>query len=216
MKKVIFLLTISTLLFSCNDDEASKPETSEEENFYALKVGNTWTYDFFKRVDDTDEFEFDGVTSKYTIIEELEIDNENYFKFQINTEGNDNSTAFYPENGISNLIVRDSLGYLITSDSKILFSRVERNPYLIDEIGEVLKIFGELLLQNGDISVPAGNFTTLENRVFAINNDNNEEYAGTNSVNFVDGVGEVFTTCSTVSNPNHIWEKRLVSFNLVE
>ena len=45
----VMIFTISILLISCNkDDTSSQGQQVVEDNFFALKVGNSWIYNFFK------------------------------------------------------------------------------------------------------------------------------------------------------------------------
>jgi len=135
----VFLFTLSfLLLFSCKgDEECSTPEA--ETNFYALSVGNTWTYEYFGRIGLTDEFESFDVFDEVEITETTEINGEEYFVFQTTTIGNNGSPRYVPENGVAVLHYRDSLGYLI-NEASIKFFQIQitmrntlssNNPVLI-------------------------------------------------------------------------------------
>ena len=45
----IVLLSFSLLFISCNNDDDNSSPPIEEANFYALTIGNSWEYEYFKR-----------------------------------------------------------------------------------------------------------------------------------------------------------------------
>ncbi len=76
-------------------------------------------------------------------------------------------------------------------------------------------VYGVNTNEAQDQSVPAGVFNCSVNRIYAIFESGNES-PGQDSVLYSYNVGEIFRTLSTVSNPEHIWEKRLVAYELAD
>ena len=109
------LLLFSVLFISCNNDDGSPTEEQElsEPNFYALNVGNSWRYEYFQRIDRTDEFESLNAFDDVTISGTSEINGNTYHNVETTTSGNDGASAFVPDNGTAITKLRDSLGYLI-------------------------------------------------------------------------------------------------------
>ncbi len=218
MKRVFYVSLILSLFFiSCNNDDDSSPEEQEViENFYALKIGNTWKYEYFQRVMQTEEFESTGVIEEVLIIETTIIDGETYFVFQSTTTGNENNyVPCAPEYGVSTKNKRDSIGYLIESDHHIIFSKDNTEEYLISEHiwGN---IYGVLMEETEGLNVPAGDFNCIENKIYAVQPETGETYLGKDRTYFSDGVGEIFRENSTVSNPQHRWEKRLIEYEIID
>lgn len=81
----------------------------------------------------TKVFETLGIIEEVEILETTLINEEIYFVFQRTTTGNNNNSPCAPENGITTVIKRYSLEYLIDSNLSILFSNENLNDYLISE-----------------------------------------------------------------------------------
>ena len=215
MLRIFFAFSISVLLISCNnDDDTAAPEV-EVANFFALTVGNTYTYSYHQRDFQTGEFIENSFVDEVEITAEVVIEGETFFEFTTTTTSN--GSDFFPdlEDGVKVTTVRDVSDVLQDQEETILFSNVvDGEPYLIfeDSFGDV---FGERLDEMQQISVPAGDFNCNVNIIYAILNDG-ERSEGESTKLYVDGIGEVFSTISFVSNPEHIFEKRLTAFNIVE
>lgn len=217
MKNVFYLSFIFAILFiSCNsDDNSSQGEQELEENFYALKIGNNWTYEYFVRNSQSDEFETLGIIEEVLITETTIINEETYFTFQSTTTGNESNFPFAPENGITNLNVRDSIGFLITSDHTILYSNEIFEDYLIADASWG-NIYGVLKENLQEINVPAGTFNCKQNEIYALLEPDDEISLGRDLIYYSDGIGEIFREYSSVSNPEHQWEKKLIAFEILE
>ena len=213
---LLAFFAITLVFVSCDSKDDSIPEEEEqvEENFYALTVGNIWNYEFFRRVQQTDEFESINVFNAVEITETTQINGEEYYVFTTTTTGNDNGHAPCNDNGVSNEHFRDSLGYLINENGKIQFSQLNSEPYLIDN-PKWADIYGALIEGTTEITVEAGTFTTLENEIYAINEDV-PEFPGKDYRYYADGIGLVQADHSFVTNPDHFWENRLISYEIVE
>ncbi len=218
MKRVFYIsLFLSIFFISCdNDDDSSTEEQEVVENFYALKIGNNWKYEYFKRDGQTEEFVTTGVIEDVVITETALIDEETYFVFQSTTTGNeDNNLPCAPENGITTKSKRDSLGYLIEEEHHIIFSNENAEDYLLSD-NDWGDLYGVLLENQQEIVMPAGTFNCLENEVYAILENTGEMSPGRNKAYFSDEIGEVYGEYSSVNNPEHIWEKRLIEFEILD
>jgi len=217
MKNIPFFILLLLVFGACNsDDNADEINEEIEENFFALKVGNTWTYNYFSRVGQTEEFENLGAVDQVTILSKTEINGETYFEMQTTTILGDQFCTVCPDEGVANRMVRDSLGYLIDTEGVIIFSSQDVDTdYLILEF-EQYDIFGKLLLESELISVEAGNFECLKNEVFAVFEADGSISQGRDYIYFADGVGQTLRKYSGVMNPQHRWEKRLMNFTISE
>jgi len=216
MKRVFYVSLFFSLFFiACNNDDDASTEPEVVENFYALKIGNNWKYEYFQRVGQTDEFETMGIIEEVLITETTEIDGETYFVFQSTTTGNDSGFLDIPENGITTKNKRDSLGYLIELDHHILFSNENTEDYLLSD-NEWGDVYGVLLETEENITVEAGTFLCNQNEIYAILENTGEIANGRDRKYFSDGEGEIFREYSGVNSVLHNWEKRLISFEILE
>ncbi|EDM43795.1 hypothetical protein SCB49_09395 [unidentified eubacterium SCB49] len=212
MLRIFFALSFTLLFISCDKDDESTPEI-EAENFYGLTVGNTYSYSYYQRIGDTEDFEQLSFTTNVAITDEVVIDDKTYFEFTTTATGED----FFPgvEPGVSVKTVREEDGVLITEEDEVLFSKVaDSEPYLISE-NDWGNVYLENLNQTEQKTVPAGDFNCNVNALYAIL-EGGEQSPGTDVLLFSDGIGEIYRTISAVSNPTHNWEVRLTSYSLAE
>jgi hypothetical protein len=214
MKYLLFSCLISSVLFiSCNnDDDSSQEEQLSDPNFYALTVGNSWKYQYFKRINRTGEFESLDAFDDVTITGTSEINGNEYFNFKTVTSGNDSYTCI-PDNGTVITKLRDSLGYLINENGLKYFSYSNPNQeYLIRELNVDVKLYGLLNGNDETLEVPAGNFLCSVNKVYARFSDGSTS-RGTDYYSYSKEIGQIKTTCSFISDSLSVVEKRLVSYN---
>ena len=205
------------IFYSCKGDDDSNCMEQEQEqdpdNFYALTVGNTWTYNYFQRIGITDEFESLDVLAVVEIIGTSELNGEEYFVFQTTTSGNHGAPAYVPDNGVVNLHFRDSLGYLINEAGIKFFSNT--NPeveYFVQE-NSFFNLYGKLLSGTEDVKIQAGIFTALNNEIFAKLEDGSIT-PGRSNKHYAEEIGQLKETYSSISNPLYLGEKRLVSYSV--
>lgn len=214
-KHVLLLLSAFVLITSCKNEDDSTALEQEQipPNFYALAVGNTWTYEYFRRIQQTSEFETVNAFDNVEITDKTQVNGEEYFTFQTTTTGNDESALGVPENGVVVKHIRDSLGYLIEETGQIIYSKTNVGLEYIVQEHPNYEIKGKLLEGTEIIEVPAGSFTTLNNAVYTIL-ENGSQAPGMNNDYYADEIGQILETCSTVSSPNHFGEKRLISYSI--
>ena len=217
MKSLFFSFVVCSLLFiSCNkDDKPSEEQQQTEPNFYALKVGNTWKYQYFKRIDRTDEFESLDAFDDVTITDTSEINGNTYFTFETTTTGSENYVCI-PDNGTAITKLRDSLGYLINENGVKQFSNSNPNQeYLIREMSGEIKLYGSLSEIEAGLEVPAGNFLCSVNDRYIRFPDGNKS-PGTDYYFYSKEIGQIKITCSFAADSLPRLEKRLISYDIVE
>jgi len=219
MKRIAQLLLLLLICVSCDDDENGNvlnlDETQVEEeaqnvDFFNLVVGNQWTYEIFRRVNqDSDEFESEGITFTREVINEEIIDGEQIYTLEENATGD---SIFGPPEGLSTYQVKDSLGFLVRLDTDVItYSSESTEDYLVFSEG-FGDIFGRLLSDPEIVTVEAGTFDCLVNERFAVFSDG-EIPQGRNNCLYAEGIGEVLTRESFVSQSQHFAEVRLIDFN---
>jgi hypothetical protein len=207
---------------SCsNDDDVSvsqEEEETEEVGFYNLRVGNTWTYEYFKREqlnDASSEFVTTGTIEEREIIGMSEVNDETIYTFRVISNFGENDFFSEFDEEIETYQVKDSLGFLVQIDQGIIFSSESNEEYLIRSEG-FGDIFGVLLDSPENIGVPSGEFTCIVNEAFAQDQLSGEIFPGRNNRLVTEGVGEILARISFVSNPIHAVERRLISFDFPE
>ncbi|MDN3724822.1 hypothetical protein QRD02_10540 [Aequorivita sp. SDUM287046] len=212
------LLLFSVLFISCNNDDDAPQEEQElsEPNFYALTVGNSWRYEYFRRINRTDQFESSNAFDDVSIIGTTEVNGNIYFLFETTTTGNDNTNVFVPDNGTVVTKLRDSAGYLIDENGLKYFSYSNLNQeYLIRDAPAEAKIYGVLANIDTNVQVGAGNFVCSVNEHFAKFEDGSVSL-GRDFYSYSEDIGQIKSTCSFVSDSLPFAERRLVSYTIAE
>lgn len=201
-------------MVSCSkNDDAQQPEQLSDPNFYALEVGNSWTYEYFKRIGNTEEFATTNAFDEVRITGTSEIDGNTFYTLETTTSGNDNSTVCVPPNGIAVEKIRDSLGYLVNDRGTIFFSNENELEYMaIENPVEFYNLFGVLIPDVENIESIAGTFPCLRNETYA-KFTNGSHSPGRNFVFYSDELGKILETFSFVSSSSHYAEKRLISYS---
>ena len=215
MNKVLLLfLSFSLLLISCNKDEGEDSTEQQEVDagFFALQVGNSWVYNYFRVNSETGELSNLGATETMEVIDEEAIGEEVVFTLKTTTIDTENSCGPCNTSPEYTFKVKDSLGYLVEVDGPILFSSINDEDYLVlsQEFGDIFRVLkpNEVL-----ITVPAGQFVTKDNERYAIDPEGNR-FDGQDNVYFAEGIGEIRQTISTVASQRIIYEKQLMSYNV--
>lgn len=210
MKSLGFVL-ILFFIFSCSsDDTDTTDQTTVEDNFYALTVGNRWVYKNYRYNSNTESYEDTGVIDSISIISTEEFNGYTYYKLKRKTTGNDDNVPFLSSNGESFEYLRDSLGYLVRNDGWIKFTNNDYTERTIS--AESWGTIYEILIEGeSSMAVEAGEFTCINSERFARDN-NNEQLSGLDRYYYADGIGLVFNTCSVVNYPIPQIETHLDSY----
>lgn len=210
MKRIFFYASLMALCFSCNSNDDAQPQN--EDNFYALTVGNEWVYKNYKYNTNTQLYEDTGVIDSVSIVGTQELNGNTYYKFRRWTTGNESGITFCNENGEHFELLRDSLGYLINDGGAIKFTN---NDYSEREVSSQSwgTIYEKLATGETDMSVEAGTFSCVFSERYAVESSGNQ-LPGLDHYYYSDGIGLVFDTSSFVSNPIPAIERRLDSYTI--
>jgi hypothetical protein len=214
MKRFLFYVCLFALFYSCNSDDDSQATNQPEANFYALTVGNSWVYKNYYYNTQTEVYDDIGIIDSISIIGTEVVNNNTYFKFRRWTTGNeDGNYLLCNPNGEHFELLRDSVGYLVRDDGNLKYINNFFDEILIDSQNWGDQYF-HLQEEAVNISTIAGNFNCLEMLHYAYLSSDNELSPGQDRYSYSDGVGLVFNTVSFVTNPIHILERRLDSYNI--
>lgn len=211
--KNYFLLACLVLSFiSCSTDDNTVSEP--EENFYALRVGNSWVYEHHRRENiQSTIFNDTGVIDSVKIVGTEIINDNEFYKYRIRTSGNENNIAFCSPNGERFEYVRDSIGYLIDQYGKVKFSREDNQEFLLRE-DSFLNLYTARGENNEMVSTAAGNFDSEYMKIYAKQPQTLELFPALDKYYFADGVGKIFNTVSFSSEDIHRMERRLISYDV--
>lgn len=215
MYRFIFLFfAFSFLLGSCKKDDGDTASEQEvvDAGFFALQVGNSWVYNFFRVDAQTGDLENVGATETVKITDKEIVNDETIFTMEIATVDENNTCTVCNDNPMEIKKVKDSLGYLVEVNGPIIFSSSNTNDYLIlsQEFGDIYRV---LKPNEVHITVPAGQFVSKDNERYAIDPDGNR-FDGQDNLYYADGIGEIRQTISTVTNARIIYEKHLMSYTV--
>lgn len=204
-------MIVTGLLLSCNssDDES----TTQESNFYGLTVGNTWTYRYYQKNDNTGQFEDKGIVDHVEITGTETINNEIYYVYTITTTGNDTNSALYPSNGVMTQYLREENGALVDEQGDIIYVNNDYNEIAIGAITESIIEYMQLQEGTVNITTEAGTFNTLEAKHFARGEDGTV-FPGESHYYYSRGVGLISYKISWVTQPDHFIEKRLDAYSV--
>ena len=205
MKKLIFIISIITILTSCNSDDDTSPQT----NFYALTVGNSWVYKHYTYNNDTSTYNETGVTDSISIVGTEEIYGDTFYKFKISFTNSDNNYSDFEEY----YFLRDYEGNLIDEKNQFFFSYTNHDEILVKEWGSSKEFF-KLQDDEQEITTDAGIFNCTYAKKQRTNIGDNEPYLITN-IYRKDGVGFIKSnTKYTYNGEEYLSQTVLVSYSV--
>ena len=219
MKNYFLVLCITFGLISCSTDDDST--FTPEENYYALKVGNSWVYHYTFRenpyadlYNGTNIFVETNVVDSVKIVATEVISGETFFKFRIRTSGNDANYPMCYDNGEHFRYYRDSLGYLIDTNGKVKFAAEGDTQEFVQQEDQNQRFLMQLSEESELVETPVGDFDCYRMDLYIRNNFTNERSAGTSQYYYEEEIGEVFSKLSYSSSALHRMERFLVSYDL--
>ena len=211
MKTYHFLIIIAIVFYSCSKEQES-PSQSQEENFYALTVGNSWVYKNYGLNSTTGNYDFINVIDSISIIGTEKINNHTYYRFRRMTTGNEIGYPLCFENGEHFELLRDSLGYLVTESGNIRYSQNDYSERVYKDLSYGT-IYEKLQENTQTIHVEAGSFNCLDMERYFKDVDD-EQSNGLDHYYYSNGIGLVYNTMSTINSPAPRFERRLDSYSI--
>lgn len=221
MKRLLFtLLTFGVILFSCNtNDEIIEGTTDEpiEDNFYALTVGNSWEYKYYKYRSFNNTYDYMGIIDSVKIVAKTEINGNTYFDFRSRISGNNNpGTTLVQPNGEYHRFFRDSLGYLILDSGKIAYTNNDYRERIVNTSLSTMTGYARLNEGSVIITTEAGEFDCLDMEIYARVNATGEIRPGINNVNYSNGIGKIYQSESYVSSSSPPFKIKKLDSYIVE
>ncbi|MEM6686730.1 MAG: hypothetical protein AAF617_13185 [Bacteroidota bacterium] len=215
----LLLACIGFCCLSCSNDDTTTIEP--DGGFYALKVGNSWVYEYINRVNPyadlfngTNIFEETNVVDSVKVVGTEEIDGNTFYKFRIRTSGNDSNYPLCYDNGEHFEYFRDSLGYLINQYGKVKFAVEGDTQEFLQVAHQNDRFLRQLSSESEIVSTPVGDFDCFWMELYVRNNFNDERSKGTSSFYYKEEVGLVFSKISWANEILHRMERRLVSYDV--
>lgn len=209
MKPIIYVCFFTILLSSCSTSDNNQ---APDSNFYALTLGNEWTYKNYKYNPNTQNYDDTGVVDFISIVDTEEVNGNTYYKFRRLTTGNENNITFCNPNGEHFELLRDSIGYLIRDDGSIKYANNDFSVRTINE-QDWGTVFEQLVSTNNEITIEAGTFISTYSQRYAVL-PNGEQANGLDHFYYTDGVGLIYDTSSLVSQDVPTIVRRLDSYSI--
>ncbi|WP_299277397.1 hypothetical protein [uncultured Psychroserpens sp.] len=213
MKRILFCICFTACLFSCSDDASTTPEI-QEDNFYALTVGNFWVYKNYRYNHQTEVYDDTGVIDSVSIVATEDISGNTYFKFRRLTTGNEEGITFCNANGEHFEYLRETNGNLVTSEGDVKFTNNDFSVRVLSE-NNWGNIVEQLAEGESTLDVEAGTFTCINSQRYAILPDGNNSPA-VDYFYYADGFGLIYDTSSFVSSDIPSVIRRLDSYSIAE
>ncbi len=195
MKRIVFALFLCYFLFACDSDD-SENQDIQNENFYALTVGNSWVYKNYKYNINTGTYEDTGVVDSISIVGIETISGVDYFKFRRVTTGNEAGITLCNENGEHFELLRESNGNLVFDTGEIKFTNNDFTERTLDDNPSFS--LREILIEGQtELTVEAGTFSCINSERYVI--VNGELAPARDKFYYANGFGLIYDTSSFAS-----------------
>ncbi|AGC77040.1 hypothetical protein LX97_01781 [Nonlabens dokdonensis] len=206
MKKILLCLFVGALTLSCSSDDDNN--TIQSTNFYGLKVGNSWTYQFN---------DLQGTWNENMQMVEITgtqvINGEDYF-IQESVTTFDNGQ---PDDLRIEYLREDSQGFLVDSEGFVRAHPTDMNftgVLPITSIGANVEYRTELNSNNLTTTVPAGTFTNSFLIDFFMFDNQSMQRLGTGAseYTYAPEIGLIEEKISFSQSSTFVYERVLVNY----
>lgn len=211
MKKTFFLGLLVLLFFACREEDPINPIIPEiSSKYFPLTIGSYWVYNTYNVTSAENEVELARVDSVY-ISRDTIIRGNRYLIF----EGTLHPSP-YPNPGIIEM-VRDSSGYFVNSNGRILFTEKNFTDILYSDVylmGEdtIYTSSYKMERETAPKTVPAGTFNVLNFKGEITLYATSPQMSVNSNTLYAENVGKIVET--TVYTSGRIIESRLVRYHI--
>ena len=196
--------------YACSNDDNDNYTGISSEDYYALKIGNSWVYKYYELNSETNDFEFIGTIDSVSVIGKETLFGDVFFKIRtltVNENEEDVSEEF--------TYVRTFDGFLIDDANEILFVNNDFSEHLVKRRGFSF-FYGNLQTEAQIVQVNNESLSTQE-MIVTLQIDDEEidyvqHYFNADGIGLVKHVKNYFIDSGS-TEPFYI-EKRLDSYNI--
>lgn len=206
MRNLILLAIATVAVVSCTN-ETIEPKP----NYIPMKVGNYWIYENYQINEDGSEINLQKIDS-VIISRDTIINGNKFFMF----EG-----TSYPDHHRWQIlqIVRDSSGYLLRSDGRVIFSDnnftdILHLGYYIVGNDTISSYTYKMVKQLEPLTLGIGTFNVL-NCMLIVNSENYPGYPKEFPYFYAANIGRVLLTWGFSTSPTK-YEQRLIRYNIID
>jgi len=220
MKRIFFSVCFIAILYSCSSNNDTQTQDNQNNNFYALTVGNSWEYRWYNINNEG----FENPTDVYETVSIVGTEDFNgieYFKFSRVVTGNlYGFRPYVPEDGEHFEYYRDSLGFLVNQNGYIKFTNTHQN--YISETSTLYSTgqgeftysgYAELQDEQVDYTTNAGTFNCKEVIIEYIN-ENGDAYLAKNHYYYAEGIGLIKEDNVFLGSENTADHRKLEFYNV--
>ncbi|MFK7780916.1 hypothetical protein [Psychroserpens sp.] len=213
MKRILVIICIFSLFFSCSNDDSNTPE-AQIENFYALTVGNSWEYRWYS-FNPQAGLNPTNVTESISIVDTQSINGNLFYKFKRVVDGNDIGNITFPDNGEYFEYYRDSLGFLVNELGGVKFVNSTTEEFVIlDYQANNYAAFGQLANASSEFITEAGTFNCLEMKI-RYEDEFGNNMPAINRHFYADGIGLIKDEVVFIASPDSAGhQRRLESYDI--
>ena len=212
MKRLLLFTCLLVITFSCSTSD-DVVENNQELNFYALTVGNSYNYKFYRYNTETEEYDETNIVQSVTIVDTEDIFGQQYFKFKTSTTGVDGFNLFHLQNGEKIDYFREVDGTLINDNNDVLFVNNEFSEHLVNSDNTSLNLYRKTIEEPVMITLNVGVFNCIEMQNYLITDDGTT-LDGISKIHYSKGVGLVQQTSVYSSSATPVMIKKLSSYTI--
>nr|WP_321230990.1 hypothetical protein [uncultured Psychroserpens sp.] len=212
MKRILITVCLFACLISCSNDDSVTPG-NQNENFYALTVGNSWVYKSLRYDFNGEAYSDIEIIDSVSIIGTENIFGNTYFKFRTKTSGSPDEEALWSNvNGIMFEYFREVDGNLVNENNQIVFTTTEYTEQIIDAQGwgTYFEILAEDIVT---VEVPAGIFECFNKQRYAETSEG-VPLPSLDNTYYAEGIGLIYDTKSFATRATPEVIRRLDSYNV--
>jgi len=217
MKRILLCFCVIALTISCSrsdDNDTTNPvdPIQVDNEFFALKVGNSWVYKSYEYNSFTEAYDDTGVVDEISIVGTEEQSGNTFFKFRRVTTGNEDGSILTNPNGEYFELLRAADGNLLREDGSIKFTKSNFEERLLSE-NDWGSVFEILIEGESTQTVEAGEFVCVNSEKYA-KSPEGERLNGVDRFYYSDGVGLIYDSTSFVNDNIPSIIRRLDSFEI--
>ena len=214
MKRILFILGFLAMVSSCNSDD----DSSQQSNFYALTVGNSWVYKYYTKDLNTGGFTvFANRIDSVEIIDTEILNNQTYYTFKTKSTQTENNNIGLPGFEIGEWenisYKRDSLGYLVSNTgNKLYWNNNHEEIFWHSNSDPDSDVFAKLNDEGTFLNIEAGNFECLDMEIYLKNINTNIVNQTASHIYYSEGIGNICEKIGYLNGEETTYERRLDTF----
>ncbi len=213
MRSLLLVFCFAAAAMSCSKSEdVGDQNSSPDEEFFALKVGNSWVYKNYLYDIASDSYLESTVVDSVSITAAEEISGETYYVFRRNTIGNEDGLTVCNPNGEYFERLRAQDGQLVNENGDVKFTYTDYSERVVqsEDWGTVYEAFQD---EDSSLTVEAGEFECVFSERY-VKTTQGDQFPATDRFFYASGTGLIYDTSSYASSDKPAVIRRLYSYSV--